>query len=136
MMKETNFNYHKVMVVDDAKIDRYIAEKVISKYSFAEEVVSVDSAKGARYYLSNHTANEEGLPDLIFLDINMPEMNGFGFLEEYKKLPENVKRKCIIVMLSSSLHPEDKELALQNPYVCQFLNKPLTEQKLQDVASI
>ena len=135
-MEENNFNYHKVMIVDDAKIDRFLAEKVISKHSFAEEVVSVDSAIRALDYLTNYTEDEEALPDLIFLDINMPEMNGFEFLAEYKKLPENIKRKCIIVMLSSSLHPEDKELALQSPYVCQFLNKPLTKQKLQDVASV
>lgn len=135
-MEKGNYNYRKVMVVDDAKIDRFLAEKVISKYSFAEEVVSVDSAINALAYLSNHTTDEEALPELIFLDINMPEMNGFDFLEEYNMLPENIKKKCIIIMLSSSLHPEDKELALQSPYVCQFLNKPLTEQKLQDVASI
>ncbi|WP_256009082.1 response regulator [Desertivirga xinjiangensis] len=135
-MEINNFSYHKVMVVDDAKIDRFLAEKVISKYSFAEEVVSVESAISALDYLSTNTGDEEALPDLIFLDINMPEMNGFEFLAEYNKLPENIKKKCIIIMLSSSLHPEDKELALQSPYVCQFLNKPLTEQKLIEITSI
>jgi CheY-like chemotaxis protein len=48
----------------------------------------------------------------------MPEMNGFDFLDEYNKLPDPVKRKCIIVMLSSSLHTEDRERALISPYVC------------------
>lgn len=132
-MENTNFNYNKVMVVDDAKIDRFLAEKVISKYAFAEEVISVNSGIGALEYLTSNTQDENALPDLIFLDINMPGMNGFEFLTEYKKLPEIVKRKCIIIMLSSSLHPEDKERALQSPYVCQFLNKPLTKQKLLEV---
>jgi two-component SAPR family response regulator len=135
-MKENIFNYHKVLIVDDSRIDRFLAEKIISKHSFAEEIVSVDSAKGALDYLTNYTEDDQALPDLIFLDINMPEMNGFEFLEKYKELPENIKRKCIIIMLSSSLHPEDKEFALQSPYVCQFLNKPLTKQKLEDVASL
>lgn len=135
-MEEIDFVYQKVMIVDDAKIDRFLAEKVISKHCFAAQVVSVESAKRALNYLTDHISDETALPDLIFLDINMPEMDGFQFLAEYKKLPENIKRKCIIVMLSSSLHPEDKELALQSPYVCQFLNKPLTRQKLMDVAAI
>lgn len=121
------------MIVDDAKIDRYIAEKVVAKNSFAEKVISVESAILALEYLQNHNIEQEGLPDLIFLDINMPEMNGFEFLEEYSKLPQRIRKKCIIVMLSSSLHPEDKELALQNPYVCQFLSKPLSQHKLESL---
>jgi CheY-like chemotaxis protein len=135
-MEENNFIYRKVMIVDDARIDRFLAEKIISKHSFAEEVVSVESAISALDYLINHTEDEQALPDLIFLDINMPEMNGFEFLTEYKTLPETIKRRCIIIMLSSSLDPHDKELAMQSPYVCQFLNKPLTKEKLRDVASL
>lgn len=132
-MDSNSFNYQKVMVVDDAEIDRFLAKKVLTKHAFAREVLPVDSAVNALDYLSDNQENKDALPDLIFLDINMPRMNGFDFLEEYKKLPESVKKKCIIVMLSSSLLPEDRELALNNPYVCQFLNKPLTADKLKEV---
>jgi len=134
-MDSNNFNFEKVMVVDDAEIDRFLAKKVLTKHAFAKEVLPLDSATNALNYLSEHQENREALPDLIFLDINMPKMNGFDFLEEYKKLPEAVKKKCIIVMLSSSLLPEDRELAMNNPYVCQFLNKPLTGDKLKDVVN-
>lgn len=134
-MDSNNFNFEKVMVVDDAEIDRFLAKKVLTKHAFAKEVLPLDSATNALNYLSENQENREALPDLIFLDINMPKMNGFDFLEEYKKLPEAVKKKCIIVMLSSSLLPEDRELAMNNPYVCQFLNKPLTGDKLKDVVN-
>ncbi|SHN31999.1 response regulator [Chitinophaga sp. CF418] len=134
-MDSNNFNFEKVMVVDDAEIDRFLAKKVLTKHAFAREVLPLDSATNALNYLSENQENKEALPDLIFLDINMPKMNGFDFLEEYKKLPESVKKKCIIVMLSSSLLPEDRELAMNNPYVCQFLNKPLTGDKLKDVGN-
>jgi hypothetical protein len=60
-------------------------------------------------------------------------MNGFDFLDEYNKFPDTIKRKCIIVMLSSSLHPEDHERASRSPYVYQFLSKPLTAEKLRMV---
>lgn len=134
-MDSNNFNFDKVMVVDDAEIDRFLAKKVLTKYAFAREVLPLESAMNALDYLSENQENKDALPDLIFLDINMPKMNGFDFLEEYTKLPETVKKKCIIVMLSSSLLPEDGELALNNPYVCQFLNKPLTADKLKEVSN-
>lgn len=134
-MDSNNFNFDKVMVVDDAEIDRFLAKKVLTKCAFAREVLPLESAMNALDYLSENQENKDALPDLIFLDINMPKMNGFDFLEEYTKLPETVKKKCIIVMLSSSLLSEDRELALNNPYVCQFLNKPLTADKLKEVSN-
>ncbi|WP_295125543.1 response regulator [uncultured Chitinophaga sp.] len=127
------FNFNKVMVVDDADIDRILAERILNRHAFAEEIVAVDSATSALTYLNANRTQEQALPDLIFLDINMPRMNGFEFLDEYEKLPEDIKRKCIIVMLSSSLHPGDRERALSSPYVCQFLNKPLTKEKLAEI---
>jgi CheY-like chemotaxis protein len=128
-------SFKKVMVVDDALIDRVVAKKVMTRHGFAEEVIAVESAIDALEYLNNHNQQTDELPSLIFLDINMPEMSGFDFLDEYQKLPDDIKRKCIIVMLSSSLHPEDEQRALSSPYVCKFLSKPLNADKLRELKS-
>src|SRR5215212_7007965 len=100
------FIYGKVMVIDDSHIDRYVASYNIKRHFFAEEIILKDSAKSALEYLKMSIDTPENLPQFIFLDIRMPEMDGFQFLEEYEKLPETVKKKCIIMMLSSSLDSE------------------------------
>ncbi|MDB5193771.1 MAG: cheB 1 [Segetibacter sp.] len=129
-MEQMIKNCKKVMVVDDAEIDRFMAEKIMTKYDFAEEVITVESAMDALDYLNEHKDQPENLPCLIFLDINMPEMTGFDFLDAYAKLADIIKRKCIIVMLSSSMLQEDHDLALSSPYVCDFIGKPLNPAKL------
>lgn len=129
-------NYRKVLVVDDALIDRYMAEKIMKKHGFTDEVVTVESAMDALELLEACIEDLGSLPELIFLDINMPKMSGFDFLDEYAKFPEQLKKKCIIIMLSSSMHPEDKHRALENPYVSKFLSKPLSLDILLEVSSI
>jgi CheY-like chemotaxis protein len=132
-MTTDQVNYKKVMVVDDELVDRIMARKVMTRYAFAEEVIVVESAIDALEYLTDPATDPEELPGLIFLDINMPEMNGFDFLDEYSKLPDPIKRRSRIVMLSSSLHPEDRVRALGSPCVCKFLSKPLTKEKLSEI---
>ena len=88
------------MVIDDNEVDLYVSRRVIEKYSFADEVILMDSAKEALEYLKSHDGGPDTLPGLIFLDINMPEMNGFEFLDAYKQLSDNIKSNCIIMMLT------------------------------------
>jgi len=129
-------NYKRVLVIDDAKIDRYMAEKIMKKYDFTDTVVMVESAMDGLELLEACLENPGSLPELIFLDINMPQMSGFDFLDEYARFPEDIKKKCIIIMLSSSIHPEDKYRAMESPYVYKFLSKPLNADKLQEVSQI
>ena len=137
-MSEQNgkYLYKKVMVVDDSEADRYVASYNIKRYCFAEEVIVKESARGALEYLKSSAGTPENLPHYIFLDIRMPEIDGFAFLEEYEKLPEAVRKNCIIMMLSSSLNPEDHQRAEQNKFVNRFLNKPLDKEKLETLAQL
>jgi CheY-like chemotaxis protein len=123
--------FKKILVIDDTETDRYIADFAIKRYKLANEVVLKESGKKALEYLTLLQDKPGELPDIIFLDIRMPEMNGFQFLEAYSKLPETVKIKSVIMMLSTSLNTEDHKNALENPYVNRFLNKPLNKENIE-----
>ncbi len=127
--------FRKIMVVDDNHIDRYIAEKTIRKYHFSDEVLPIPSAVEALKYLSA-TENHSSLPEVILLDINMPEMNGFEFLDKYAELPELIRANTTVFMLSTSLNEDDMQTAERNPYVKKFLNKPLNEETLNTIRVI
>jgi CheY-like chemotaxis protein len=125
------YRFKRVLVIDDTDIDRIITEKFIKLYKFAEEVISVNSAQKGLGYLAAQT-NNDNLPDLIFLDLNMPVMNGFDFLDTYNNLPQGIRKKNI-VMLTSSLDDNDRNKALSNEYVLKFISKPLTEAILKEI---
>ena len=122
--------YPLVMLVDDNELDNFINKKLVEADSFAGATTIHTSAQSALEYLKNNASDDGQIPDLIFLDIMMPEMDGFGFLDAFDKLPDSVKSKCRIVMLSTSDSFKDLNRANQNKYVKRFLNKPLNAQIL------
>jgi len=123
--------FKKVLVIDDSETDQYIAKRMILKYRFAEEIIARESVPKALDYLRSLVIPPDSTPQLIFLDINMPEMNGFDFLDEYARLPDYVKSNSIIMMLSTSLNPNDHKRAASSPFVNRFLNKPLDKAKME-----
>jgi CheY-like chemotaxis protein len=135
MGHSTTHVHKRVMVIDDNEVDRYVASYAMEKHLFAEEVVCYELAKEALEYLVSLEDTPEELPELIFLDINMPEMNGFEFLEEYGKLSENIKKNCIIMMLTTSLNEADRVRAEENKYVFRFLSKPMSMDKIETFAT-
>lgn len=109
----------KVLLVEDNEIFNFISRKVISKANANVDVhVALNGQKAFE------VIQEEGLPDYIFLDINMPKMTGFEFLDQYENLDKNHKTK--VFMLTSSIRPEDKREAFKHPNVAGYYEKPLT----------
>jgi CheY-like chemotaxis protein len=135
-MSENIYKFSKAMIIDDSATDRYIEEHYLRKFFIAATVIPQSSAIDALDYLKQFADNLEELPQLIFLDIRMPLMDGFEFLDEYEKLPSSVHEYCTIVMISSSIDPGDQARIKENRFVKKFINKPLNKEKLLELAAL
>ncbi len=124
--------YQNVLLIDDNEIDNFINERIISTSYFAKNIIVKKSAQDALNYMKE-IRNEKDLPEIIFLDLNMPVMDGFGFLQEFAKMEDKIKNHCKVVVLSSSISPEDIDRASTNPYVFKYLNKPLSDKYLEAI---
>lgn len=121
----------KVMLIDDNDTDNYIHRRIIEISGFAKSVLIENSARSALKYLHIHQKSMEDLPDIIFLDITMPEVNGFAFLLEFENFPQTLKDKCKIVILSSSDNVNDINRVENNGNVIKYFTKPLHEEHLE-----
>ncbi len=133
---KTKSSKHKVvMLVDDNKIDNFVNEKVVINSKFTENVFVHTNAQSALEFLKNlETLRSDSapsiLPSYIFLDINMPISDGYYFLEEFNRLSDAITSKIKIVMLTSSLNPDDERKSISYKSVVSYLSKPLTADSL------
>ncbi|MCE7863358.1 MAG: response regulator [Bacteroidetes bacterium CHB5] len=122
-----------VLLVDDNDTDNFISKRIIEITKFARRVEVKSSGKGALDYLKQHQNQPENIPNLIFLDINMPIVGGFVFLYEFEKFNELVRNKCKVIILSSSDNKRDIDKIVNNKHVIKFITKPLTEIALDEI---
>jgi len=125
-----------VMLVDDNDTDNFISKRIIEITKFAREVEVKNSGKSALEYLEKHKDDITRLPEIIFLDINMPIVDGFVFLYEFEKFSSMLKEKCKVIILSSSDNKRDIDKIVNNDHVVKFVTKPLTENALNDIKEL
>ena len=125
-----------VMLIDDDEPTNFLSSIFIEEVSCSEHIEVAQSAKQALTYLSGSQMPDDKsipYPDLIFLDINMPAMDGWEFIEHYKKLKKEYNEKVIIIILSTSLNPDDILKATRTPEIAGFEHKPLTPEKIDGI---
>ncbi|MBX9852738.1 MAG: response regulator [Cytophagaceae bacterium] len=122
-----------VMIIDDSEMDTFLNKMILQTLNFSEEILTFTNPIHALEYfqkLSREENQPRNIPEIVFLDINMPIMSGFVFLEEFGKLPQKITSGVKFFMISSSEDPEDIEKTRKHPNIIKYLNKPLDKKEL------
>lgn len=126
MEKKSQPHFETVMIIDDNVLDVYIASKSIKSCNFAATILEYNNATDALEYLKENQNTITALPQIIFVDIYMPLLGGFEFLDEFKILPPSVIDNCEIVMISSTIDDRDISKAKLDKRISRFVVKPIT----------
>jgi CheY-like chemotaxis protein len=122
-----------ILLVDDDSNCNFFHKRLLTKKQCAEKIEIALNGQDAISFLLKQVDGNYHAPAIIFLDINMPGMNGWEFLEEYEKLDNNVKAKVVVVMLTTSINPDDEKKAVENKNIKGFQRKYLDEEALDSI---
>ena len=125
--------YNNVIVIDDSEIDRFISRSVIKRNNFALSCIAFATVEDGLAYLRTLINLSEPFPEIIFLDVNMPEMDGFDFLDNYLKLPPDIQTTSNIFMISATNSESDYARIKTYSIVRKLFSKPLTPSILNEV---
>lgn len=123
---------NSILLIDDDQINNFINKRIIGKLEITDNVSIASNGEEALDYIQKYCKKSGNCPELIFLDINMPVMNGFEFLNEFKNIDLNNKNQVKIIVLTTSSNPGDMQ-KLKQYSIKGFLNKPLTEKKILEI---
>ncbi|AOZ98155.1 MULTISPECIES: response regulator [Flavobacterium] len=116
-------------LIDDDKLSIKLMSMLISKNNFCEEIISFYNPQTALNELKNNSNNPAQLPDVILLDLNMPVLDGWQFLDEFERI--TFAKKIIVFIVSSSIDPSDLEMTKNYPIIKDYIIKPLSSEKLK-----
>lgn len=120
-------------IIDDDPMASFYIKRLAELGELADIITIYDKARGAVDYLMHHRENPEHIPDVILLDIYMPELDGWGFLNEFAKIKTQLAKSVEIYIISSSGHLKDINRANSIPEVSAYIQKPVTKEKLREV---
>jgi CheY-like chemotaxis protein len=120
-------------IIDDDPMTSFYIKRLAELGELASIISIYDQARGAADYLLHHKKSAEHLPDYILLDIYMPELDGWGFLQQFSEIKDNLIKKVEICIISSSNHPSDRNRAESLPFVKAYIQKPITLEVLREI---
>ena len=118
-----------IALVDDDKVFQLTSSRTLRAANLTNKILQFENGEEALQFLKEHAAETDTLPDYIFLDINMPYVDGWMFLEDYATLKLNLKKEISIYMVSSSIDPRDVNRAKQDKNVREYIIKPVSREK-------
>ncbi len=130
------YKFNLACIVDDDSIVRLTSEVMIFNYKIAKKTITFEHGKAALDYFKQFKNQPEMLPELILLDINMPVMNGWGFIQRFAKLQPTLSRKVVIYLVSSSIDPEDHSRATELELISGFVIKPVSKKALEEMVRV
>jgi len=135
MREEQHTKFDTVMIIDDNAIDLYVTSRMILKNNFSKKVLEFSLAQNALQYLQDNQNNTALLPQVLLVDIYMPMMSGFEFMEAYDKLPDTFKNNSKTYIVSSSLDENDISRAKNDRNITAFHEKPVNKDFLDSIGS-
>lgn len=126
-------NSNIVCVIDDDRIYRFTIERYLKMHKLSDQVIEFSEAEDALNFLEANVKNKSVLPDIIFLDVNMPIIDGWKFMSKYQGFSAKLIKPVQIYMFSSSIDSRDKDRARDFPEILDFIVKPISEQKIKEL---
>jgi CheY-like chemotaxis protein len=122
-----------ICIIDDDKVYQFMLTRIINQNNLAENIITFSDGEEALQYLTDNKATNEKIPDAIFLDANMPIMDGWQFIDEYASIKTQIKKKIVIYMFTSSVNPIDIERASTISEISDYIVKPIRLESVEKI---
>lgn len=123
----------RLIVLDDNQIELFIIKKMLMKYKVFEDTLYSSDGKNILKYLEVNKYKQNSLPELIFIDLDMPKLSGWHFLDRLKSLYPELRKPIWVYIITSSIDPRDIKRSDNYPFVKSYLIKPLTKEVIESI---
>jgi two-component SAPR family response regulator len=116
---------NSVIIIDDDSISILVTETMMRKNGFAKEIITFEEPQKALDFMKTEYSWDQGSPDYIFLDVEMPEIDAWKFMDSYKEINSRIQERKHIILLSATFNPDDEARARNHSMVLELITKPV-----------